>query len=190
MGLFGKAKVMNQLATTQAPPLFAYVLPANDLRSVLLRIRNESEAEGELVFPNPYTGVDLLTLEHKAIPRCSFLAWEHNDPRLVLRPGDQVCALLNLAPFWMDIAADVLVRCKIVWKRPAHDAQTWFVEGPARLEFDSSVDLAKRIRSRQNSASTTIPASGKVLNVSDYICIEQTSTSSVPIRDEPRKLWA
>lgn len=176
---------MNNSATTQPAPLTACVLPASDLRSIFLRIRNESQTIGEVVFPNPYTGVNLLTLEHKVIPRCSFFAWEQNDPRLQLRPGDEVAAILNLAPFWMDVAGDVLVRCRIVWRLPMEEDLAWFVEGPMKLEFDSFADLARRIRSRQTTTTTTVSATPKLMNVSDYITIQETAGLLPVVRDEP-----
>jgi len=180
---------MENPTITRNPPLTASVLPTSDARSVLLQVRNNSEAGGELVFPNPYTGVELLTLQHKPIPHCSLFAWEHNDPRLRLGPGDHASAVLNLAPFWMDVSGEVLVRCKIAWKAPNREVQTWFAEGPIKLEFDSSADLARLVRSRQTTMPTSISSTPKLLNVSDYISIQKTAELPPPIRDEPTKLW-
>jgi hypothetical protein len=168
----------------------AIIQPEPTCLGFQLVVRNTGTQPVEVVILNPYTGVELFSLDHRPIGKDSFFTWEQSDPHITLGPGHSVLASIKLYSIWTGINSEVLVHTHVKWRiLDTEEFQSCCAEGRITLSFPVLPQRTPEQRITPFSA-LVFASRPKLLNVSDYISIlEYTDTDHPPWRGEPIGMW-
>ncbi|WP_406700725.1 hypothetical protein V5E97_18195 [Singulisphaera sp. Ch08] len=146
--------------------LSAFVSASSQGDGIVIEVKNISNEELRVSFPNPYTGIRLYAESGEQVPiGRTILCWEESDPIVELCPGGSTSALVSLSPFWFDLHEVFLAKCSLNVSFCNGESEAVVVEGHVKLDLPSP-----RLNRVRNSA--TIPMIGsKISNVSRFVSI-------------------